>query len=153
MQKKLAVFFISSASVILLVTGTAKILSAITGGQVLQTYDSVFGTPLRDLFWFVGAVEVCIAMICLFGERIDLQAGLVFWIGANFAIYRIGLLWVGGPQFCSCLGTLTGALRLSPAAADSAMKFALAYLLAGSATTLLWLWKRNRRFPYETPKQ
>jgi hypothetical protein len=138
MQKRLAGFFISSAFVILAATGAAKIFSAITGGDVLQAFDPVFGISLRRLFVVVGGIEIVVALVCLLGQRTGFQAGLLLWLAVSFVVYRLGLLLLGNPKFCGCLGTLTGALHISPQVADFAMKVISVYLLLGSCATLFW---------------
>ncbi len=138
MQQKLARCFLASAFVILISTGVAKICSAFGGAAVLQTYDPIFGVSYRSVFWLVGTIEVGVAFACLLGRRVDLQARLVLWLTTGFVIYRLGLLLVGYRKPCSCLGSLTEALHLSPQSADTAMKIILAYLLVGSCAALFW---------------
>jgi hypothetical protein len=129
-------FFIGSAAVILLLTGVAKIISALTGGDVLQTYDPVFGITYGHLLWLVGTIELIIGAVCFRGQRLRLQANLVLSLALAFLAYRIGMQWVDAPKFCSCLGTFTGILHIAPITADYAMKVVLAYLLVGSGITL-----------------
>ena len=128
--------FLSSAAVVLMGTGLAKLASAFTGGEVLRTYDPVLGLTLGTLFGSVGTLEVAVALVCLISRRVGLPVVLLLSLSASFVAYRLGLWWVGGPEYCSCLGTMTGILRLSPAAADLALKLALTYLLLGSLIVL-----------------
>lgn len=128
--------FLSSAGVVLAATGLAKIASALSSGDVLRTYDPVLGLTLGTLFAWVGMVEVTVALVCLTSRRMGLPVVLLVWLGASFVSYRLGLWWMGGPKYCSCLGTMTETLRLSPVAADLALKLALAYLLLGSLIAL-----------------
>lgn len=145
MQKTLPGAFISSVSVVLLVTGAAKIVSAITGGQILEIVDPVVGIEMRQLFWFAGTIEVLVSVVCLFGQCLGLKAALVLWLGANLAVYRIALAWIGGPKSCNCLGSGIGFLNLSASGVDFAMKILLAYMLLGSSATLLWIRKSRIR--------
>lgn len=91
----------------------------------------------------VGAVELIIAAVCLFGKQLRLQASLVAWLATNFLVYRLSLLWVDYHKPCACLGNLTDALHISPQTADTAMKIILAYLFLGSYATLFWLWRQK----------
>lgn len=134
--------FLDSAAVVLLSTGLAKVASVLTGGEVLRTHDPVTGLGLGTLFGRVGSLEVAVALLCLFSRRVGLSVVLLLWLGASFVVYRLGLWWVGGPRYCGCPGTMTGALRLSPAAADLALKLALAYLLVGGRVALRVLLKQ-----------
>jgi hypothetical protein len=78
--------FISSASAIFLITGAAKLSSSASEAQVLQTFDPIFGITLGNLFRVAGGVEVLVALVCLFGQRITLQAALVLWLGVIFLV-------------------------------------------------------------------
>lgn len=135
--------FLCSAGVILLGTGVAKVISSVTGGPVLSTNDPVFGVTLRWLFGVTGVLEVTIALICVFHRHVAFSTVLVLWLSASFLVYRIGWRWLGGASYCSCLGTMTEQLHLDPAAADLALKLALAYLLLGSAFALWMIQKRH----------
>ena len=150
---KLKVFrsFIVSAGVLLLATAAAKLVSAGGNAHILQFPDPILVIPYRHVFWAVGGLELVIALICLFSNRTRLQAGLVAWLATSFVIYRLALYLSGYHGLCHCLGNLTDALRISPQAADTAMKIVLAYLLVGSYTTLFWLWRQKRKAPPSTP--
>jgi hypothetical protein len=139
-----------TAGILLLCTGTAKLISAGGNARILLLPDPVLNILFQQVFWFVGVIEIIIAVICLFGKRIGLQAGLVAWLATIFVFYRIGLIWVGYHKPCSCLGNLTDALHIPPQTADTAMKFILAYLLIGSYATLFWLWRQKRKAPPST---
>jgi hypothetical protein len=137
--------FVYSAGMILLLTAGAKIMSSIGHEAIFQTFDPLTGLQFRNLFRFVGAIEVAVALTCLFSKRIWFPVGLVAWLSTAFIAYRFGLIWVGYHKPCSCLGNLTDALHISPETADIAMKIILGYLLVGSYTTLFWLWRQNRQ--------
>jgi len=89
-------------------------------------------------------VEVAVGIVCLARKRTYIQAGLLAWLGTNFAAYRIGLLLIGY-HTCPCLGSLTDALRLSRHMADTILKIVLAYLLIGSYVVLCCLWLQRRK--------
>ncbi len=145
MQYKLMRLFLVSAGVLLSITAIAKLISASGGARILQTPDPILSVPFREVFWVVGGIELVVALVCFFGRQAGLQAGLVAWLGTSFVAYRVGLLWVGYTKPCGCLGTLTGALHISPQAADTAMKIVLGYLLIGSYGVLFRLWKEKRK--------
>jgi hypothetical protein len=143
--------FLYSAGVLLLVTALAKIVSALGSARVLQNPEPILGVPFRTVFWIVGALEFMVALVCFFGRRLTVQAGLVAWLATNFVVYRLGLLWIGYHKPCGCLGNLTDALHVSPQTVDTAMKIILAYLLVGSYGALYWLWRQNRATPLPAP--
>jgi hypothetical protein len=63
----------------------------------------------------------------------------------------MSLVWLGYHKPCHCLGNLTDALNISPAAADTSMEVLLAYLLLGSYAILIWLWKESLNSPIVRP--
>ena len=137
-------FFVYSAGVVLLITGLAKWISSAGGARILETPDPLLTVPFRQVFWVVGGLELVVAMICLFTKRVWLQNGLVAWLGTNFVVYRLGLLWIGYHRPCSCMGNLTDALGMSPKTADLILKIVLGYLVVGSYAVLYSLWRSER---------
>ncbi len=141
---KIARCFLFVAGVLLLATASAKLISSFGSAGILQNPDPIIGLTFRNEFRLVGAVELVIALVCLFGKGIKSQAGLVAWLSTTILAYRLGLVWFGYHKPCPCLGNLTDALHISPQTADTAMKIILAYLLIGSYATLFWLWRQRR---------
>jgi len=119
-------WFVLSATVILFVTGMAKLTSI--GGPVplLEQIDPVFGVYFRSLFLMVGVVELMIAAVCLLGNCSRLKLGLIGWLGASILLYRIGLWLADYRRPCNCLGI--HASFISP----EYLKYLASYLLAGS---------------------
>ena len=142
-QSKIAHYFLSVAGVLLLATASAKLISSLGSARILQNSDPILGLTFRNVFRLVGAVELAMALVCLFGKGIKLQASLVAWLATTIVAYRLDLVWIGYQKPCSCLGNLMDALHIPPQAADTAMKIILAYLLIGSYATLFWLWRQR----------
>jgi hypothetical protein len=137
--------FLISAGLLLIVTGGAKLLSILGKGHILDLPDPVFGITFRALFLGAGLLEFVIGLECLRPGNAVWRAGLVAWLASSFVVYRLGLIWVGYHGACPCAGTLTGALHISPHAADTIMKIVLLYLLVGSyGCLLLSRWKAAR---------
>ncbi len=151
---KLARWFIVSAGGILLVTGTAKVVSALGRAEILNVADPIFGVSFRFMMLTAGILELTLSAICFFGKGIRLQAGLVAWLSTSFLLYRIGLWFVGWKRPCGCLGRLTDILHLSPQTADSLMKIVLAYLFVASWIVLGGFHRRTRNtFSSVKPEQ
>jgi hypothetical protein len=144
-------WFVLSAGVILLVTGSAKVVSVFGQARILGLADPVFRISFRHLMLSVGVFELFASGICLFSIRRNLSVGLVAWLATNFLGYRLGLVWVGSHKPCGCMGNLTDILHISPQMADSIMSIILAYLLIGSYGTLFWLWKQKHKLLMSTP--
>lgn len=130
-------------AVLLLLTGLAKILSAFGHDFVLQVGDPVLGVSYRVLFLCVGSIEIAVGSFCLFSGREGIKAGLVAWLATTFLLYRLAHIQLGNVEPCKCLGSLTGALGISPDAADQLMKYVLGYLLVWSYGTFIMKMKRG----------
>ncbi len=142
---KLARIFLYSATLVLLLTATAKLFSSTGNGKILLQSDPLTGLTFGNLFRIVGGVEIAVALVCIFSKRTWLAAGLVAWLATNFLLYRLGLWLIGWHKPCSCLRNLTDALHIAPQTADTAMKIILAYLLIGSYGCLFWLWRQRKK--------
>lgn len=144
-HKQVIGLFIVSSGILLFLTAIAKLISAGGSARILQEPDPILTFKYYHVFWIVGLFELAAALICIFGKKIELQAGLVALLATNFVFYRLGLIWVGYRRPCKCFGNLTDALHIPPQTADTAMKIILAYLLIGSYATLFWLWRQKRK--------
>ena len=139
-------WFIISASLILLITGAAKVWTVFGNNKILGLVDPIAGLKFWQLMLAVGWGEIAVALVCFFSKRQTLALGLVAWMSTNFVVYRLGLWWMDWKKPCSCLGNLTDALHISPQTADNIIKVLLAYLLIGSYGLLVWQWKQQQQF-------
>ena len=83
--------FVRFAAIILIITGGAKIWSALGSAKVLIVSDPLVGMEFRYLLLLVGIIELLVAFICLLSRRDLLRTLLVVWLSTNFLIYRLGL--------------------------------------------------------------
>ena len=143
--KSLLRVFYGSAVVILIVTASAKLVSATGKARALALPDPLLMLTHREVLVLAGSIELLLAGYLLFGRRSWLKAPLVAWLATNFLIYRLGLMWMGVHKPCSCLGTITDALSIAPATIDLLMKIVLAYLLASGYGLLFIEWWRGRK--------
>lgn len=141
---KLASLCIYLSGILLLFTAIAKFVSSMGGARILKVSDPLFGIPFQHVFWIVGIIELIIAVVCISGRRIILQAGLLAWLASSFVMYRMSLMLTGYQKPCACLGSLTDALPISPQIVNIVLKMILAYLLIASYGTLIWHWKQCR---------
>lgn len=137
--------FVPSAAAILTFTGLAKAWSAFAPIRLLAAADPITGMQFRHLMLAVGVIELVIAFVCLFAKARKLSLALIAWLATSFAVYRLGLWWVGWHRSCGCLGNLTDALHISPQTADNIMKVILAYMLLGSYSILFWQWRNGQQ--------
>ncbi len=142
-------YFLISVGSILLITGAAKIYSALGSARLLDTWDPIFGPSLgltfRHLLFLVGVLELLLAYGCMF-QRVTQGVGLylVVCLAVVCFVYRTGLSLVNWQGACPCLGRLSDALRISPEGVDRMMKGVLAYMFVGGFA-LSALWVRHRR--------
>jgi len=137
-------WFLRASGAALAVTGLAKVFSATGPARALDLADPLLGIPFRHLMLLVGLAELFIAFFCLFTDKPKLSLPAVAWLSTNFLVYRLGLWFIGWHQPCGCLGNLTSLLHISPSLADKIMKGVLAFLLIGSYTLLVGMWRQGR---------
>ena len=133
----MARWFIIIGAIILVFTGTAKIVSSFGTAKLLQSPDPVFALSFKKVFIVVGSIEIVVAFTCLITKNITMRLALLAWLASLFAFYRIGVWMTGYNRPCSCLGNLTDALHIRPEIASTAMMFVLLYLIGGSYGFLL----------------
>jgi len=132
-------WFIVSAGGVLLITGIAKVVSASGSARLLDISDPIFAVSFRNLMLLVGLLELAVSAICFLTLKRQLSLCLVGWLATSFLLYRSGLWFLNWNRPCSCLGSLTDALHLSPELAETIAKVLSVYLLVGSITSLLYL--------------
>lgn len=125
--------FLFVSSVILFLTGVAKIVSATGNAGILKAQDPLFGLTYKCLFYASGFIELCIAVGFYLNVNQSLLAAAVGWYSLCAATYRIAFYFLGPDRWCPCLGNFTDRLHVSPNAANLVLISALCYMLVGSA--------------------
>lgn len=138
-------FFIYSAGAILLIAALERFLVAAGHAQVLSLAEPVMGIPMRYAVSLVGGFELVVALMCLFGQRTELQLGWIAWLATNYAVYRIGLLTMHYHHQGTSIGSLTDPLHLTGGAIGVVVGLVPVYLLAGCYAGLFLGWLANRR--------
>jgi hypothetical protein len=144
MNLKTIRMYIWSAGGLLLITALAKLVSAFGSAHIWSMPEPLLGLSFRTTFLIVGAAELFVSMLCFVNRNVRLQLVCITWLAVNFTLYRIGLAWIGYNKPCSCMGSLTGALRLAPETGDLIMQFVLGYLLIGGCLAL-YLLRQTRK--------
>jgi predicted RNA-binding Zn-ribbon protein involved in translation (DUF1610 family) len=137
--------FIYSAVAILLAAALERFLVAAGHAQALALPEPVLGIPLRYAVLMVGAFELVVALICLFGRQDGVQLGWLAWMATNYTVYRIGLLTMGMHHQATCIGSLTDPLHLARGTMGIIVGIMPLYLLLGSYAAVIWLWLAGRR--------
>jgi len=137
--------FIYSAGAILLATALERLLIAVGNAQVLALPEPMLGVPLRYAVLAVGAFELLVALVCLFGKQAGLQLGWLAWLATNYTVYRIGLFTMHIHPQATCIGSLTDPLHLARGTMGIIVGIMPLYLLLGSYAGVIWLWLEDRR--------
>ena len=124
-------WFVRSAGVVLLVTGLAKLWSAMGEARALGLRDPLFGLRFRQLMAGVGLLEVMVSGVCLVGRRERFSLVLVGWLAGNFALYRVGLWWLDWKRPCGCSGHVRDTLEMPQQEAKGIGRACIGRLLGG----------------------
>ena len=145
MEPKWIRAFVYSAGGVLLAAALGRFIIALGTAPVLDLPDPLLEIPLRYAVLGVGVLELVVALVCLFGKSLGRQAGLVAWLATNWAVYRIGVFWLGCYPQCTCLGRLTDPLHLPRGGTSHLLEYLPVYLLVGSYAALVWLMRHPPR--------
>jgi len=136
--------FIKSAGAILLAAALMRFVIAAGSAQALLLPDPMLGIPLRYAILGVGAFELVVALICLFGKRVGLQIGWLAWLSTNYLVFWIGLFAMHIHPQATCIGSFTDPLHLARGTTGYITEFTPVYLLLGSYAALIWIWLESR---------
>lgn len=140
MSKNWIQSFIKSAGAILLFSALVRFLIVTGNAPLLSLPDPALGIPLRYAVLIVGAIELIVALICLFGKKIYFQTGWLAWLGTNFVAFQAGLFWMHCHPQATCIGSLTDPLRLSRGTSGFILATLPICLMLGSYAALIQLW-------------
>ena len=104
--------FLLCAGGILLMAALTRFLIATGNAQVMALPDPMLGIPLRYAVLAVGAIELIVALICLFGRHVGLQIGWLAWLRTNYIVFWIGLLAMHIHPQATGIGIFTDPLRI-----------------------------------------
>jgi len=142
---KLIQLFSLSAGGILLAAALMRFLIATGNTQALSLPEPVLGIPLRDALLIIGGLELAVAIICLFGTQVKLQATCLVWLMTNCAVYWVCLVWMHLHPQNSCIGSLTDPLHLLHGMPGIITRCTPVYLLLDSYLAMIGLWLEERR--------
>ena len=130
-------YFLNVSACILVVTALAKLYGLTYGEQVLQQPDPLFGVKNSVVMLLVSVAELWVVYLVLSATQSVTKLVALAWISSNFLPYRFGLYMVGFKGWCSCLGTLTKQLPVSPETAEAIMLTIAVFVFIGSCYYLL----------------
>lgn len=129
--------FLWSVGVIFIITGLAKLFSAMGQAKILSSADPVIGLSNRQVMSGVGVLELALAVYLFKGRSLIAKLGLSSWMVGNILAYRLILGSLHLPPPCSCLGTITDNLPLSPETVGLIMKGLLGYMFTGCSLMVI----------------
>jgi hypothetical protein len=88
MKSRFPIYFLYSAALVLLVTGTAKLWSITGDAKVLSMIDPIAHLTYRQLMLMVGLLEIVTAIYLFKGRSLLSRATAIFWLSSNFMLYR-----------------------------------------------------------------
>jgi hypothetical protein len=148
MRTKWVRWFVLSAGAILLAAALNRFLIASGQAPGLSMPEPILGIPLRYGVLLVGALELVVALICLFSKRVGFQLVWLVWLCFDFVVYRAALYSMHAHPQTTCIGSPTDPLHLSGMIISRVFPVIPFYLLAGGCAAALWLWSLGRKTRY-----
>jgi uncharacterized membrane protein YGL010W len=139
--------FLLSSGALLLLTGSAKIWSSLGTARILAMQDELLLLNNRELMIGAGLLELVVAGVLFRCRNTVFSATVLFWLSANFALYRLGMLFTKS-TICPCLGSLYEKLGLKPEVFDNLLKLIVAYFVLGSIA-VLWSYRSRLQCAHE----
>jgi hypothetical protein len=138
-RNALRTIFVRSTAVFLVLTAFAKLYSVTGSVRILTATDPLLHLANRELMIGAGLLELGIAVYLLVGRTVAAQMHLIFWLSANFVLYRFGIHWIGY-HACPCLGTLGAKLPFSQDTINQILHGMVWYWFLGSVAFLWPVW-------------
>jgi hypothetical protein len=139
MSKNAIRYFLYSASLTLMATALAKLISSFGSDRILDTLDPVFQVKNRHMFRLVALFEIVVALYCVSDRRLPKRLGWLAWLSGCFVAYRGGLLLFGDEKPCPCLGHLTSLIHISDEVGARVMTWILVYFIFGICVSTCYL--------------
>jgi DNA-directed RNA polymerase subunit RPC12/RpoP len=135
--------FLLCAGGILLMAALTRFLIAAGNAQVLALPDPMLGIPLRYTVLAVGAFELVVALICLYGRSVGLQLGWLAWLGTNYIVVWVGLLAMHVHPQTTGIGIFTDPLQIHRGMIGYVLTFVPFCLALGSYAGAISFWLSN----------
>jgi hypothetical protein len=130
--------FLGLVTLVLVVTGVAKVGTALGGGPGYGEADVVFPfLSLRQLLALAGLLELgCVAWVLRAGQATS-KALLILWLSSLFWVYRLGLKLAEVPGPCPCLGAVSQRSAGWAERLDAALWGSLGFMTLGAGGWLV----------------
>lgn len=137
-------WYCRSVSGVLLVAGTAKLVTTLGHAQILRFNDPVFSQPIRQVLAMAALIEL-VCVIFIFWQRHPVPRLLaIAWLGSGFLLYRFFLHVLKAPKPCSCLGNLGDWLHIAPSNIALLLLVLNCYMFLGALILLVAIARADR---------
>jgi hypothetical protein len=134
----LATIFVTIATLGLLLTALAKVLTLTGSARRLVTPDPVFAfLSVRQLMTLGTCLEIMVAGVGFSRLPIRTKCAALAWLSSLFLFYRFGRWYFGVTEPCGCLGDIWQWLPLSRQSLESGLFAFLVVVWVGSWICIL----------------
>ncbi len=137
--------FVSFSGMCLLGAALIRFLIFTGHSQILDLPDPLLGIRIRSAVGILALIELAVGVFCLFGKSLGTRLTLLAWLTANWAVYRVGLFYLGCGVSCTAIGSLTDPLQLSRTWAGYVVMWLPAALMVGAYVGIVWVWIIQRK--------
>ena len=138
------------AAVVFGLLGLVLLLAGAENGPPWQKADAIFGVSTRTVLRVGGSVHLLLAGYMAFARNPLSQGLLALWLGLNYTVYRIGLMWMGAESPLPVLQCTGDAVGIKPQTLSTSWTWFTVYLMAGGVLLLLVEWRRWKRIEAES---
>ena len=132
--------FIRIVGAILLMAALNRFLIATGTSPALTLPEPFIGISIRSAVFWVGGIELVLALFCLFGLWPWLQLGGLALLATSYTVYFSVLFSKGIQPQGSCIGSLTDPLRVYHGTTGYVLQFLPFGLALGSYAAAIALW-------------
>lgn len=135
-----------SCCVLLIISGSLKIWTALSGQSINFVIDPIIKLPNKLIFWGVGMLELVIGVAALIASLRQALL-LLLWINGCFVLYRFCLYLSESQASCPCMGGVDRLLGWPKGTGDTVSKGMLVYMLFSCLLLLYHIRTQNHPAP------
>jgi hypothetical protein len=144
LAESFAIWTLRLAAGLLLVTGSAKLLSMAAGQKILLVDDPILGLPYRWTMLAGAILDLAAAGLLVSWMSHSRKLFILFLLGFAFSSYHAAVAILQPGSYCPCLGTLYGRLGLKASTANVIAQIMAGFFLLGPLVVWGTQWARRR---------
>jgi hypothetical protein len=133
----------------LVVLSIGVLLASWEDWTLLRRRDVLFGVSIRTVLVVTGLLHLAVCAWLFATQDLITQSLLLFWVGFNHIVYRIGLAWLKAATPLPILRVLGMKVGIHARTLDFCWKLFMAYLVIASLVVLALEWRRRRHLEAE----